>query len=64
MTKVIREIEDGEEPRYLTRRSFHAFLNSKPVELPITFRQQFYESYGLHVVNDHTLPFVIVHVET
>jgi hypothetical protein len=37
MTKVIREIED-EEPRYLTRRNFHAFLNQKPVELPITFR--------------------------
>jgi len=51
MTKVIREIRDGDEHRYLTRKSFHSFLNWRPVDLPVGFRTQFFDSYGQHFVN-------------
>ncbi len=39
-------------------------MNGKPVDLPMSFRNQFFESYGLHLSNEHTLPAVVIHIET
>lgn len=49
---------------YLTKRNFHSFLNKKPCELPVNFKTQFYEQYGLWLVGRNTIPMVIVNIST
>lgn len=62
LTKPQREATNRKV--YLTRRNFHTFMNKKPAELPVGFKSQFYESYGLWLVADTSIPIVVVHIQT
>lgn len=62
MTKP--QIEATNKKIYLTKRNFHSFMNKMPAELPTAFKTQFYESYGLWLVAETSLPVVIVDITT
>ena len=47
---------------YLTKRNFHSFMNKKPAELPVGFKSQFYESFGLWLVAETSIPVVVIHM--
>lgn len=49
---------------YLTKRNFHCFMNKKPAELPVSFKSQFYESFGLWLVQETSIPIVIISMST
>ena len=58
------QTEAVDRKTYLTRRNFHSTMNKKPCELPVSFKTQFYESYGLWLVASTSIPVVIINMNT
>ena len=62
----VKSLLDPKYPNkvYLTKRNFHTFINSRPCELQPSLKTAFFDLYGNYVVGPHTLPYVLLHLET
>jgi hypothetical protein len=64
LAEATAAVDPNSQPVKLTKKNLHHYVNKRPADLPLIYKQMFYDLFTTYKVKPQTvLPFAMLHLE-